>query len=662
STATGAKADDWQWIRTVLKSGTLTDKLSAHTVLIQDSAVHNLRSLEQMLGMVSNKAKRECILAVDTLRDLLIGDLLIPDRKLRTFAELVQLFDDKRGKRERKSRARHLIVCLFEDRLKQLYRQFIDSVVAVGHDPLETTKHKSLTTVFDLLVNNAEQEQYLLSQLCNKLGDPLPRMAAQSAHLLNQLINRHHPMMKPVVVDEVERVLYRPNIGARAQYYGLCFLSEVIFATGDHSLPNRLIGLYFGFFKSCCRRGDIENKMMSVLLTGVSRAFPYSKLDTTLMEDHLQTFYKLIHFVNENTAIQALCLIFNILDVQQTGTLTDRFYSVLYRQLLDVQLDRCSRQAMLLNLVYRAMKRDPVLRRVKAFVKRLLQIALTQSSSVATSILLLISEVIQSKPGLVLHREVTEPLPVSNNTVANGVDANESDDEEHYEDVPLSDDEEMDGNVANSEPEVETMAADQKKPAVSWVHNRNLDTNRPKSSQYDPSARNPLFASADQTALWELTLMLQNFHPSTQLFAQKIVDNERVDYSGDPLTDFSVKRFLDKFAFRNPKKLEKKLAKTSTQSRVFGRLQAPDSTGDGDPTAVRPDINSKDYVNQSATRVPLDEMFIYNYLKQRQSMASQEADDDADSVTRRNKQGFDRMTNAVFASADEFAELLDDNE
>jgi ribosome biogenesis protein MAK21 len=217
-----------------------------------------------------------------------------------------------------------------------------------------------------------------LAQLCNKLGDPVPRVAAQCTHFLNQLINRHHPFMKPVVVDEVERVLYRPNIGSRAQYYGLCFLSEVMFAPGgaDQELANKLIGLYFGFFKACCKRGDINNKMMSVLLTGVSRAFPYSKLDSRLMEDHLQTFYKLIHFVNENTGIQALCLIFNILDVQQTGSLTDRFYAVLYRHLLDVQLEYCSRRAMLLNLVYRAMKRDPVLRRVKAFVKRLLQVCM----------------------------------------------------------------------------------------------------------------------------------------------------------------------------------------------------------------------------------------------------------------------------------------------
>ena len=366
------KREDFEWIRTVLKSGTLADKLSAHTVLIQDSAVHNVKSLESMLSMVSTKGKRECIMALDNLRDLFIGDLLIPDKKLKTFSELLHFFDDKN--KDKKSRKRHLILCLFEEKLKLIYRQFLERLATVSHDSVETTKHKSLVTFFDLLVNNGEQEQYLLENIVNKLGDPLPKLAAQSAHLLNQLINHHHPFMKPVVIAEVERLLFRPNIGQRAQYYGLCFLSEVIFSGGDKLLANKLIQLYFGFFKACVKKGDINNKMMSVLLTGVSRAFRYSKLETSLLEDSLETFYKLIHFVNQNTSIQALLLIFNIIDVNESGLLTDRYYTVLYRHLLSVQLDSCSRKAMFLNLVFKAMKKDPILKRVKAFIKRLLQV------------------------------------------------------------------------------------------------------------------------------------------------------------------------------------------------------------------------------------------------------------------------------------------------
>jgi ribosome biogenesis protein MAK21 len=367
-----SKREDFNWIKTVLRKGTLADKLAAHTILIQDSPVHNLKSLETIIQMVNTKGKRECVMALDNLRELFIGDLLIPNSKLKTFSELINCFDDKMN--DKKLRNRELVLCYFEEQLKNNYRLFIDQLVKVSHDTVDNTKNKALITFFDLLVNNGEQEQYLLENLINKLGDPLPKLAAQTSHLLNQLINQYHPLMKSVVVGEVERLLYRPNISQRAQYYGLCFLSEVIFSSDDKSLANKLIGIYFGFFKACVKKGDINNKMMSVLLTGVTRAFPYSKLETNILEEHLQTFYKIIHFVNLNTSIQALMLIFNIIDVNQSGLLTDRFYSVLYRHILEPQLDNCSRKAMFLNLIYRALKRDPILRRVRAFIKRLLQV------------------------------------------------------------------------------------------------------------------------------------------------------------------------------------------------------------------------------------------------------------------------------------------------
>lgn len=56
--------------------------------------------------------------------------------------------------------------------------------------------------------------------------------------------------------------------------------------------------------------------------------------------------------------------------------MSDRFYCALYRKLFDPALSTSSRQASLLNLVYRAMKKDTAAVRVKAFVKRLLQVCI----------------------------------------------------------------------------------------------------------------------------------------------------------------------------------------------------------------------------------------------------------------------------------------------
>lgn len=55
---------------------------------------------------------------------------------------------------------------------------------------------------------------------------------------------------------------------------------------------------------------------------------------------------------------------------------------------------------MFLNLLYKSLKADIVLRRVKAFVKRLLQVSAEQSASFACGALFLLSEVMKAKPGL----------------------------------------------------------------------------------------------------------------------------------------------------------------------------------------------------------------------------------------------------------------------
>ena len=226
----------------------------------------------------------------------------------------------------------------------------------------------------------------------------------------------------------------------------------------------------------------------------------------------------------------------------------------------------------------------------------------------------MISEVLKSKPGLLLTKEVNrEDIP--NEDI-------EDDGDEHYDDVTLSDDER---DVKTTE-ETSDTRDDPKRKGVSWVHNKNIDTNRTKTGHYDPNARNPLFAGAELSDLWELTLMKSHYHPSTALFTEKILNDESIDYSGDPINDFSLKHFLDRFVFRNPKKLDKNSAK-STSNRVFGRVT---TYTDSQPSVT---INSKDYVNQPESRIPIDERFIHHYLRQRlDSRKTDGYDSDVESV------------------------------
>jgi hypothetical protein len=55
--------------------------------------------------------------------------------------------------------------------------------------------------------------------------------------------------------------------------------------------------------------------------------------------------------------------------------------------------------------------------------------------------------------------------------------------------------------------------------------------------------------------LWELSLLAHHFHRLVTKFA--VGSNGSVSYKGDPLKDFTLQPFLDKFAFCNPKLLKK---------------------------------------------------------------------------------------------------------
>ena len=67
------------WINMVLKNGTLPDKMSAYSVLLQEDPVHNFASLEALVNMISLKSRRPCMLALDALRDLFCNHLIPKD-------------------------------------------------------------------------------------------------------------------------------------------------------------------------------------------------------------------------------------------------------------------------------------------------------------------------------------------------------------------------------------------------------------------------------------------------------------------------------------------------------------------------------------------------------------------------------------------------------
>lgn len=178
------------------------------------------------------------------------------------------------------------------------------------------------------------------------------------------------------------------------------------------------------------------------------------------LETHLDTLFRITHSSNFNTSIQALILIQQIAASKHLAV--DRFYRTLYESLLDSRLMTSSKQTLYLNLLYRALKDDVDVRRVKAFVKRMLQVVNLHQPSFICGILYLVAELEGTFPDL--KTLLTDP------------EDNEDDEEEVYKDAD---------------------ALDQDKPAAKVDARKN-------AARYDPRKRNPEFSNAHRSCLWEL--------------------------------------------------------------------------------------------------------------------------------------------------------------
>lgn len=94
----------------------------------------------------------------ETLQDLLLNDLLPPDRKLRLFGQqpLKDLNNITSGNESKRKQL--LMLWFFENQLKLGYRELVISLNQVAHDSVDANKEKAISVMAKLLEGHPEQE------------------------------------------------------------------------------------------------------------------------------------------------------------------------------------------------------------------------------------------------------------------------------------------------------------------------------------------------------------------------------------------------------------------------------------------------------------------------------------------------------------------------
>lgn len=608
-----------------LKNGTMNDKISALTLLIREAPLHNLKAFDTLVGYCEKKSRAAALQAIKAFCDLLEHDLL-PDRKLVAF--------DKQLLRKDLS-SRRLAIYYFEDHLKKAYFKLITIFEQLGHDPLEYVRSNVIRHVFSLLSSKPEQEVNLLRLGVNKLGDNDNKVSSKASHLVLKL-EQTHPAMKKIVTDAIIDVVFQANVDYQTQYYAVVTLNQTILTRNEPDLANSLVKTYFALFEKLLvdidsnsesstnkesrdvntlgkselgRKNNRKNfkkgkkggksvkqqqkseqelveekhaKLFSALLTGLNRSFPFAELPSEVYQKHLDTLFKITHSTNFNTSVQALVLVNHI--ITQQGLNSDRYYKTLYESLLDPRLSLSSKQGIYLNLLFKSLKNDPDVDRVLAFVKRIVQICThwLNIGAIAGMIFLLM--------------ELSKVCPQVSDLM---IDVN-----------------------SRPEPEVE----DEPKAEVPLKS----EVSAPKSEaqgEYDPRKRDPKYANAQTSSLWELSQFTNHYHPTVATYATSFMSNEP-----QPKPDlglFSLAHFLDRFVYKNAK--QKPVTKGSSIMQPLGGAHTGSllvrATNVMDTNVP---ANTVDWLNKKVEDLKPDEKFFHQYFTSKLSKSKVKADGEED--------------------------------
>ena len=561
---------------------------------------------------------------------------------------------------------RVLLLWRFEEYVKQRYSAFLALLSTWLNDQQESHKLFALKTTIQLLTDRPEAEQLLLQMAVNKLGDPSKKMTAAASHQLRHMIHINHPAMTPVVAKEVQQLAFRPHISPKVLYNCVIFLNQLkLHKATDHPLdqphgqdplPVALVKTYFRLFevvvlatspeavaqaeKLAIKRKKIKRKnqnkpidarlastnlastkalksapgtkatmqmkarLLSALLTGVNRAHPYLPSSYQSMEKHMDALYRLVHQAPPSASTQALMLLFHLvigsnpnpniphtkaqsipappLSSQQQKAI-DRYYRVLYAKLSEsTMLAGGKHLTMLFNLIYKSLKYDNNQTRITAFIKRLLQVAFHSRTTppILAASLFLISEIIPSHPYL-------KTISINQN-VPFKLDVNSRDPNRAF--VPTH------SNHASSDANSDTCTE------VNAIANADTCTEADTSR------------TQNNASLWELSLSASHFHPSVVKFAESVLTtDEGVQYKGDPLKDFSLGPFLDRFAYRHPKERLAKKDEDSTDKL----LSVADTRKKRADDILRNRVLVNDPSFLASKNVPEELRFFRQYFEQR---------------------------------------------
>ena len=521
-----------KWTHDILQKGTFSDKISALLLYIRDNPKMTLKYLDILIRLSENKNRRKNNAIILGLKDLFLESILENKKYLP--------FNNKYNniKNVEISNEEELFNSYFEDKVHHLYLRYINLLEdSINNESIINIKKKNMDCLCEMLVKKPESEEKILQVIVNKLGDTSNEISNYAIKLLNQIQEIHMNMSN--IIFKYVTIFYSMNEKKEAKLNALNYLVQMEIPNVTNFNYKKIffedsINFFFGLFNQISNQNEGNNNLENE-----------KKLK---MEKNKKKIKKLKKIILEN---------------KTNDVINDKFLSLIVKRI---------------NILFKYIKNlknpmEKINQLIESKISVLFKLSHSKSLKLSIEILKLLFGIITTQDQNFISRyykSLYELISLQSLSTSKHV-------KEALKLILLSLMFDNNNNrICSFIKRLLEMCLISEPPYIICIliiisqvmRNKNKLWKMMEREQkgvklfYDSVKRDPQFAQGEYSFLNELFLLEKHYHPSVQRMAKFILENYNKDiisYNGNPLLDFSLFNFLEKFMLKNPKiKKEKK--------------------------------------------------------------------------------------------------------
>ena len=591
-----------RWTYDILQKGTFDDKISALLLYIRENPKMTLKYLEILIKLSENKNRRKNDAVTIGLKDLFLESILQGKKYISFNNKYKNIMNDKIEEDE-------LFNSYYEDKIHHLYLRFVNLLEeSINSESIINIKKKNMEYLSEMLIKQPESEEKILQDIVNKLGDISTEISNYTIKLLNKIQEIHMNMSN--IIFKYVTIFYTMNDKNESKLNALNYLVQMEIPNINKKIfLEESINFFFGLFNQISTENEnnnnkenekklrieknkkkqkkikkiilenknkdaINDKLLSLIVKRINILFKYIKNQKNQMEKINEIIESKISILFKLSHSKSLKLSIEILKLL-FGIITTQdqnFVSRYYKSLYELISSKSLSSS----------------KYVKEALKLILMSLMFDNNNnrISSFIKRLLEMCLISEP----------PFIICNLIIISQV-------------------------IRNKNKLWKMMEREQSGVKLF----------------YDSTKRDPQFAQGEYSFLNELYLLEKHYHPSVQRMAKFILDNYNKDiisYNGDPLLDFSLTNFLEKFMLKNPKiKKEKKEIKkiTNDDDELKKFIQGDEDNNNKENKNITMDENDLEFIdkfNKIYPEITNDKNYLKKMKKKEKKMRTEEDVDD----------------------------------